>query len=327
MGIPFAWINNWTSIKKDKEACIMKKFPFLRKIYWSLYWGSWKALAIINPKLATKLRYKKCLGYYPNLSEPKTLNEKLQYLKLYVYKGNPLVKKCTDKYEVRNYVKEKGCADILNELFYVYDNVDQIEFDKLPNSFVLKCNHGSGGNIICRDKTEINFDDCKSKLKKWMKTDFGLERVEYSYEGIKRKILCEKLIDTDDGLPPKDYKFFCSYGEPKLIFVACDRYEGKTKFDYYTPEWEWINVRNGHPNAGPIPKPHMFDKMKEYASTLSKDFPLVRVDLYCENNRIIFGELTFLHFGGVTPFEPKEFDLKFGNLFPIENILKMKKGK
>lgn len=295
----------------------MKRFPRLRKCFWKCYWGFWKKYAIIAPVQATKSRFKMCLGYKLNLKSPQTLNEKMQYLKLFEYKGNPIVTMCTDKFAVREYVKSKDCEEILNELYGVYDSADEIDWKKLPQRFVLKCNHGSGGNIICYDKESIDYEESKEKLNRWMHSEFGLERVEFSYEGIERKIICEKLIETEDGLPPKDYKFFCSYGEPKLLFVASDRYEGKTKFDYYTPDWQWIDVRNNHPNAGPKPRPVMLDKMLEYASKLSKDFPIVRVDLYCENDTIIFGELTFLHFGGVTAFEPKEYDQVFGELFPI----------
>lgn len=295
------------------------RIQFLHDIYWKCYNLYWRSFAKMFPVAATKARYKKCMGYTPNLDYPKTLNEKMQYLKLHDYWDNPVVSQCTDKYAVRQYVENKGCAEILNDLYAVYNSVDEIILDSLPAEFVLKCNHGSGGNIFCHDKSSLDIEDAKRKLKKWMKDDFGLERVEYSYEGIDRKIICEKFINTEDGKPPKDYKVFCSYGEPKLLFVASDRYEGKTKFDYFTPEWEWIPVKNGHPNAGPdLPKPTRLEDMLQYARKLSAGFPLVRVDLYCEFNQIIFGELTFLHFGGVTPFDPAEYDRKFGDLFPIE---------
>lgn len=285
----------------------------------------WVTIARINPTFATKLRFKKCLGYSLNLKDPKTLNEKMQWLKLNTYFDNPVIRQCADKYAVRDYVTEKGCGEILNPLFGVYNSASEINWDELPEEFVLKCNHGSGGNIICHDKKKIDKEDAVKKLNLWMKQEYGLSRVEYSYEGIPRKIICEKFIETEDGKPPKDYKIFCAYGVPKMVFVASDRYDGNTKFDYYTPEWEWIPVKNGHPNAGDIlPKPKMWDQMLEYASTLSKDFPLVRVDLYCEFEKIIFGELTFLHFGGTTAFDPEKYDRIFGDLFPIDNLVSAK---
>ena len=290
----------------------------LKNCYIKFYRFCWKVFAVISPVNATKRRFKLTLGRYPDLKNPKTLNEKMQFLKLYKYRNDPLVTKCTDKYLVREYVKQCGCEEILNDLYGVYDNANQIPWDELPQSFVLKCNHGSGGNIICRNKDDLDKNIAIRQLNSWLKEDFGLNHVEFSYEGIKRKIICEKLIETPNNLPPNDYKIFCSYGTPKLLFVACDRYEGNTKFDYYTPEWEWIPVKNGHPNAGPIDKPNKLDEMLSYASKLSAQFPIVRVDLYCENNAIIFGELTFLHFGGVTPFDPYDYDLKFGDMFPLK---------
>lgn len=295
------------------------RIQFLHDIYWKMNEVYWCTYARLAPLSATKSRFKKRMGYVPDLDNPQTLNEKMQYLKLHDYYKNPVITQCADKYAVRDYVKSKGCGDILNELFAVYNTVEEIDWGGVPQEFVLKCNHGSGGNIICHDKSTLDIEDAKNKLNKWMHNQFGLERVEYSYEGIPRKIICERFIESEDGKPPRDYKFFCSYGECRLLFVATDRYDDNTKFDYFTPDWEWIPVKNGHPNAGPsVAKPERLDDMIKYASILSKDFPLVRVDLYCEFNKITFGELTFLHFGGVTPFDPEEYDKKFGDLFPIE---------
>ena len=184
----------------------------------------------------------------------------------------------------------------------------------------MKCNHGCGGNIICRDKDCLDKGETAKKLESWLKQDYGLEHVEFSYEGIKPKIICERLIHTEDGRPLKDYKIFCSYGVPKLIYVISERQENTENLDYYTPDWEWIPVTNGRlTNA----KEHMacppqLDTMLRYASRLSQDFPIVRVDLYCEFGKVIFGELTFLPTGGCFKLNPPEYDLKFGELFPIK---------
>lgn len=291
----------------------------LRKIYWLLHKFFWRSYAIIAPVSATKSRYRKMMRMKIDLKNPRTLNEKMQYLKLFEYRNNVLVTRCSDKLSVRDYVDEKGCREILNDLYNVYERVEDIKWDELPEKFVLKCTHGSGGNIICQDKNKLDIKDAKRKLKKWLKNDFGLERVEFAYEGIKRKIICEKFIETKDGLPPKDYKIFCSYGSPKMLFVASERYNNKTKFDYYTPEWKWLPVINGHPNAGPMPAPSKLDEMLNYARMLSMNFPIVRIDFYFENDRIIFGEMTFLHFGGVIPFYPHDYDIIFGDLFPIHS--------
>jgi len=135
--------------------------------------------------------------------------------------------------------------------------------------------------------------------------------------GIIPKIICEQYIETDDGLPPKDYKIFCSYGKPKFLYIASKRNGMNTKFDYFDLNWNWIAVKNGHENAEAIfTRPPNFDEMLSLASKLSKPFPLVRVHLYNENGEIIFGELTFCHYSGVAAFEPDNYDTKFGSEFP-----------
>lgn len=272
--------------------------------------------AKIAPKLVTIVLFRHHIGYWPDLKNPKSLNEKLQYLKLNKFRNNPLITECVDKYAVRNYVKRKGCAKYLTKLIGVWDNANEIDFSKLPNEFVLKCNHGSGTNIICKDKKSLNIEDVRNQLDTWMKEDFGDYRAELIYDNVPHKIICEELINTNDGKPPKDYKFFCGYGKAQFLFVASDRYDGNTKFDYYDIDWNWIPVENGHPNAGNvIQKPDKFDEMVTVAEKLSEDFPLVRVDLYNENGRIIFGELTFLHHSGLCPYSPREFDFEFGEKF------------
>ena len=282
-----------------------------------------KAMSVANPVIASKIRYKHYLKKKLNLKKPETLNEKMMYLKLFYYWNSQLVADCADKYKARSVVEKAGCGEILNDLLGVWDNVDEIDWDILPNKFAIKCNHGSGYNIVCKDKKTFNIEEAKKRLKKWMKESYGVERAEQGiYKKIRRKIIAEAFIETSDGVPPKDYKFFCSYGEVKFLFVASDRFDGNTKFDYYYPNWEWIPVKNQHPNVGPIKRPEMLDKMIEYARILSKDFPLVRIDLYNENNAIIFGEFTFTHFGCLNSFEPDEYDLKFGKCFPDVRTIK-----
>lgn len=276
----------------------------------------------IAPETATKILFKKYLGYRLNMDKPQTLNEKLQYLKLRTYANNALVTQCADKYAVRKYVKKCGCEDTLINLLGVWDNAKDIDFARLPEKFAIKCNHGTESNIICTDKSRLDVQETKNLLNKWMKENTGRQRVEMSYSSIERKIIAESFIETSDGKPPKDYKIFCSYGEPKFLFVASDRFDNKTKFDYFTLDWEWMPVKNGHPNAEPnaIQCPEGWNEMLETAKKLSKPFPLVRVDLYYENRKVIFGELTFLHFGGLTPFDPSEFDLILGKL--IDNDIR-----
>ena len=278
------------------------------------------------PTLRSKHLYKKMVGKKLNLKTPTTLNEKLMFYKLNLYWFNNVVNKCTDKYKVREYVEKNGLGEILNPIYGVYENFDDIEWDKLPDQFALKLNTGSGCNIICKDKKTFDVEGAKKQFKKWMKKKYGLLTAEQGiYGNVKRVIIAEKYIDSKNGLPPVDYKFFCSYGDVKLLFSACDRYEGKTKFDFYTPDWKWIDVKNSHPNAGPKAKPSNFDQMIKYASILSKPFPLVRIDFYDVEGTIIFGEVTFTHMGCVHPFDPDSFDKQFGELFPkVKDASKIK---
>ena len=279
----------------------------------------WNIFAKRFPIAATKIKFRLVTGEKLDLKNPRSLNQKMQKLKLYDYNNNAMVTQCCDKYAVREYVKSCGCGEILNELYGQWTLPEQIEWDKLPKKFVLKCNHGSGGNIICKDKEQLDKEKTIQELKTFMAAEYGTTNIELVYDRIPRCVIAEKFIDTADGLPPKDYKIFCSYGEPKLLFVACDRYEGNVKFDFYTPDWEWLPVRNIHPNAGRIEKPPFIAEMMDYARMLSKPFPIVRVDFYYEDNKVIFGELTFLHYGGMSPFDPPEYDEKFGELFPLKN--------
>lgn len=269
------------------------------------------------PQKLSEVRFIRSFGRKPNYKNPTTLNDKLMYYKFKLYWNNKLVSLCADKYRVREYVEECGCQEILNELYGVWDCAEKIRWSDLPRKFAIKCNHGSGFNIICKDKETFNKNQASQKLNTWLNTTYGYINAEQGiYSGIERRIIAERFIETPDDLPPNDYKFFCSYGRVFLLFVACDRYEGKTKFDYYYPDWTWIPVQNAHPNKGAIPKPGNLEKMIAYAEKLSKPFPLVRVDFYDVADKVIFGELTFTHFGCVTPFTPQEYDRTFGELFP-----------
>lgn len=295
------------------------RLQILHSLYWDLRGAYWSLYARRDPRKATISWYKKRLGREPNLDNPQTLTEKLQYLKLNDYFYNPLVTQCADKYAVRKYVEECGCSEILNELYCVYDSVEEINWAELPEQFAIKCNHGCGGNILCNDKSKLNLDEATKKLGKWLKSNYGLDHVEYSYENIPHKIICERLIKSEDGYPPRDYKIFCSYGVPKLIYTISERKENTECLDYFTPDWEWIPVRNGNlPNATTTPqRPDKLSEMLDYARKLSKPFPIVRVDLYCEFGKILFGELTFLPTGGCFKLTPPRYDGEFGIVFPL----------
>lgn len=257
------------------------------------------------------------LGYEMNLDNPKTFNEKNNWYKLH-YK-NPQMVDCVDKIRVREYVKEKGLEYILLNQYCVWNSFEEMNLDDMPNSFVLKTNHDSGGIIICRDKNNLSKKKLL-KLKKAFNSKYCDVFREWPYGLVEKKIFAEELINTKENKSPNDYKFFCFNGEPKFLFVATDR-DIDCKFDFFDTDWNHLDVKQGHENSlETIKKPSKLDEMLNICRILSKDFPHVRIDLYFENGNIYFGEMTFFHFGATTPFNPNEFDLKFGDFFDIESI-------
>ena len=219
-------------------STIMKKNAILWKGYTSAVEKCWCALSIISPELSSKSQFRTAFGKPLDLESPKTLNEKLMYMKLRKYWHNPLVTQCADKLRVREFVEEKGCGEILLELYGSWEKASDINWNDRPEKFAIKCNHGSGYNIICKEKATFDTIKASKALDKWLKERYGIQYTEYGiYDNIPRRILAEEFIETADGLPPKDYKFFCSYGKVLFLFVASDRYDGNTKFDYYYPDW------------------------------------------------------------------------------------------
>lgn len=263
------------------------------------------------------LQYRIKLGRKADIKNPKRYSEKLQWYKLH-YRSD-LMTQCSDKYCVREYVKKKGLGSILNQLYAVYDDVNDIDLMSLPDSFVMKTNNGSGTNYFCRNKSEFDFKDAKSHLAKWLKRDIYASGREWSYKNIQPRIIVEELLeDTEnpfDGI--NDYKFLCFQGEPKYIVLDVDRYKGH-KRNIYDANWNFIDVNTDHPNFGDsFPKPIELDEMLQIARRLSEDFSCVRVDLYVVNRKIYFGELTFYPWTGYVKFDPDEFDFELGQHFQL----------
>lgn len=256
------------------------------------------------------------LGYKMNLDEPITLNEKINWYKLN-YK-NDLMITCTDKWLVRQYIKDKGLEHILLKDYGIYKSTNEINIDNLPNEFVAKVTGDSGGVVVCKNKN--NFFNMIGNKFSYLNKDYSNINKEWPYHFINNKIIIEELIKTEDGHAPKDYKIFCFNGEPKFLFVASER-DVDVKFDFFDLNWNHIPVKQGHLNSKkPIKKPEKFNEMLDICRILSKDFPQVRVDLYYENGKIYFGELTFFHFSGMTPFHPNKYDKIFGEYFDITTI-------
>lgn len=254
-----------------------------------------------------------------DLENPKTFNEKIQWSMLYYYPNNPLVVQCADKYSVREYVKEKGLEEILVPLYGVWTNANDINWESLPESFVLKCTHGCAYNILCGDKKKADLKGAAKQLNKWLKEDFGAFNTELHYSKIKpRRIVCEKYL----GECITDYKFFCFNGDPKYIYVSSNLVNDRqAEIGFFYPDGTKMPLRRDDYKDIPSIKLHpLFDKMKKEAEILSKDFPFVRVDFFVLEDEYYFAELTFTPSGGMMPFNPEEYDLKWGEMIDLSNI-------
>lgn len=277
------------------------------------YARAFKSTPLVSDELYVKSFYWMVFREKLDLSNPQSFNQKLQWLKLYYH--NPIQTLMVDKYRVKQYIKETIGEQYVVPILGKWDSVDEIDWDHLPNRFVLKCNHDSGGLVICKDKSCFDIEAAKVKLKKSLKRNLFYDTREWPYKNVKPCIFAEKYLEDEFG-ELRDYKFFCFDGEPKALFIATDRQcnDRETKFDFFDMELNHLPFTNGHPNATPYPAPpKSFEEMKNLAAKLSKGLPHVRVDFYEINGQPYFGELTFFHWGGIKPFEPKEWDYKFGS--------------
>lgn len=226
-----------------------------------------------------------------------------------------------DKYLVRDYVKKKIGKEYLIPLLGVYDKFEEINFDALPKKFVIKCNHGSGYNIIVKDKSKLNLKDIKNKINKWMKINFALAfGLELHYRDIEPRIIIEEFIDDGSG-DLKDYKITCFNGKPRLIWVDSDRHT-KHKRNLYDLNWKQLSYKiNCHYETFPSPeKPKNLKKLLKLASILSKNFIYVRVDFYIINQIIFFSEMTFTSGSGYEKIKPKSFDLYLGTFIKLPKL-------
>lgn len=269
-----------------------------------------------------KMLYRLYLGKSLDLNNPKRFTEKIQWLK--IYGRTPINAIMADKYAVKDYVKEHIGEQYVIPLLGVWDRPEDIDFSKLPESFVLKCNHNSHtGLYICRDKSLLDENAVRKGLRKGLREDYYLCSREHAYK-IPRKIIAEKYMEDAETKELRDYKFFCFNGEPKILFVASGRLQGEkcVTFDFFDMDYNHLPVTNGHPNSKMLPeKPKCFEEMKQLAAKLSVDMPHVRIDFYEVNGRVFFGEFTFSHNGGLVPFNPDEWDYKLGDMLmlPIDN--------
>ena len=267
----------------------------------------------VSQKEKVKQQFTYYVGYTPNLDQPRTFCEKLNWLK--IYDSSFLKTYCADKLMVREYVKDKLGVDLSIPVLGIYDKFEDIDFSKLPKNYVIKCNHGSGMNIIVKDGI-INKTEAKQKLDRWMRTDY-LHLLEFHYKPIKKKIFIEEYKDNgEQGLI--DYKFWCFNSQPK--FYGVNAGQGHGAIIYYDMNGETFKVqRADYSSAADVKweRPKHFDLMTEYAKKLSSDFKFVRVDFYEIQGKIYLGELTFLPNAGYIKYQ-KDGDLVLGKMLDIQ---------
>ncbi|MEI3598485.1 MULTISPECIES: ATP-grasp fold amidoligase family protein [unclassified Oceanobacillus] len=266
-------------------------------------------------------RFKKYVGREPELENPIEFADKLQWLKLYWY--DPFAVKCADKYEVREIISEKIGSDFLNELYGVYESVDEINLEKLPNSFVLKATHSSGYNFVCKDKNLIDWNVKFKELRKWLKINYYWRNREWVYKDIKPRIICEKYLSENEKTQSlTDYKIYCFNGKPKYCQVIKDRSsDGGTTIDFFDTEWrhmEFTGLQKSPNSTEEINRPDRYEEMLWLSEKLSEKFPFVRVDFYYVKGKIYFGELTFFPMSGFGKFEPSVWNRKIGSLLNLQ---------
>ena len=277
-----------------------------------------KRIITLKDDVYLKLLYKSVTNKNLNLQNPETFNEKLQWLKL--YDRNPEYTKMVDKYEVKKYITNVIDEKYIIPTIGVWDNFDDIDFNKIPNQFVIKCTHDSGGIYICKNKENFNKEEAKKIINKCLKRNYYYYSREWPYKYVKPRIIIEKYMSDESNYELKDYKFFCFNGIPKFVQVDFDRFSNH-KRNIYSLEWKLLNFEIEFPSDKhkKIEKPINFEKMIELARLLSKDIPHIRVDFYSINEKIYFGELTFYHGAGLEKFTPNEYDKILGNWINLPN--------
>ena len=274
---------------------------------------------MLNDEVFLRIMYRLHMGKRLNLDTPQTMNEKMQWLKL--YDRQPAYQKMVDKLAAKEYYREMIGPEYIIPTIGEWNDVEDIDFDSLPNSFVLKTNH-SGGNtgvIVCKDKSKLNVAEAKKRLKKSLKSDIYNWYGEWPYKGINKRIFAEELIGKE-GEELVDYKFYCFDGYVDAVLICVDRQIGDPKFYFFDKNWELkrYNKRGKMaPEGFTLPKPENIDKMFELASVISNGIPHLRVDLYNVDGKIYFGESTFFTCSGFDANRLPEADLYFGSLIKL----------
>ena len=276
-------------------------------------------LNFLPDKQFLKVVYRLRMGKKLNLKNPQTFTEKLQWLKLYNRK--PEYTKMVDKYEVRNYIKEKLGADAekyLIPLIGVYDSLNDINFDELPNQFVIKCTHDSGSVFICKEKSKLEIKKLRKKISKCLKFNYYYLGREGPYKDVKPRIIIEKYMEDESKQELKDYKVFCFNSKAKYIQVDFNRFNEHKK-NIYDTDWNLTDIQFNYlsDRNKQIEKPNKLEKMIELAETLAEDIPFVRIDFYSIIDKIYIGEITFFPASGCGKFIPEKYDKIFGDMIKL----------
>lgn len=268
--------------------------------------------SIIPNKIYLMYYFKRKMGYIPDLTHPITFNEKLNWMKLYDH--NPIYTIMADKYLVKEYVAKKIGEQYIIPLIAIYENIDEIILSELPNQFVLKTTHDSGGIVICRDKNNFDVDKAKKILKKHLDRNYYYNWREWPYKNIVPRILAEVYMKDQEFENLPVYKILCFSGEPKIIQTIQNDKQVNETIDYFNTKWERLEMRQNFPNSEkPLEKPKQLEEMLEIARKLSKDMRFIRVDVYVINQKVFFSEFTFYSDAGLERFYPNEWDKVLGD--------------
>ena len=283
--------------------------------------GLRKMTHVLPDKMSIQLGYLRKFHKIADLKDPKTFNEKLQWLKLYDRK--PEYTNMVDKYEAKKYVSERIGEEYIIPTLGLWDRFEDIDFDSLPEQFVLKCTHDSGGLVICRDKSKLNWEATKRRINASLKTNYFYQGREWPYKNVKPRILAEKYMEDGSSKDLTDYKFYCFNGEPKYLYVSTGLENHATaSISFLTLDWEFAPFgRSDFKSFAELPtKPSMYDEMLELAKKLSAGHIFLRVDLYQIERQIYFSELTFSPCGGMMPFDPPKWDLELGKMLDLSDL-------
>ena len=284
------------------------------------------SLRFLPDKLYCQLYHFSKFKKFINFREPKTFNEKINWLKL--YDRNPIYTIMADKYEVKKYVANIIGEEHIIPTIGIYDKFDEIDFDKLPNKFVIKCTHDSGSLCVVTDKSKFDKEKAKEKIENAMKYNFYYIGREWQYKNIKPRIIVEEYICSDKKRSYNDYKFQMMNGKLAFSYVCTDRDIGDLKCTHYDANKKFVDMyQKGYDSdrkKGKLPK--NYDKLLNYAKILSKDFPIMRVDFLGDKDKIYFGELTLYENAGFAEFFPLDLDKKFGEMLDISSVKKHEKN-